>query len=387
MANISIPGGTGSGSGTITFTVTGNSATNYAEAFNAAVANATTIVNLGDGGQPSTVAGALNIIMGSGTSHYSLATPGQYTYAAVTAPTQINGSAGGDTILGGGNLYYVAAGGDNNITFNDGDNVFFGSAVGGNTIAGGTGYDTINTGTGSDTVFAGPGHSLINLTDLTGGDLVSMLTGNTTVNSYGVNDTVYASAALDPTTTGTIFGSAGTLTFVAGSSANTLAVTVVGGSGKLDMFGGNNANIVFANTDGSATFIAGTGNETLNGTNASGDFSVFGDTVPADAASINDSIYGGSGTDFFSTGGGQETYIGGTGGALFHINDLGSGTDITIANFGATDYVNFAGLSTDAETSLLQTASVVSNGNLTVTLQNGTQVEFLSTTSLTGHLV
>jgi hypothetical protein len=40
-----------------------------------------------------------------------------------------------------------------------------------------------------------------------------------------------------------------------------------------------------------------------------------------------------------------------------------------------------------AETALLQNDSTASNGNLTVTLQNGTQVEFVSATSLTGHLV
>ena len=383
MAQISIPGGSGN---TVTFTVTGNSNINYANQFNAAVANAT-VVNLTDGGEPSTVAGALNLIESSSDTLYRLTTPGQYTYAAVTVPTAIFGSSGGDTVLGGGGISYVAQGGDNNIIFTDGDNVFYGPDAGGNTISGGTGSDTISTGTGSNTVFSGTGDAIINLADTSGGDLVSMLAGNSVVVAAGVNDTVYASAALVPSTTGTIFGGPGALTFVAGPSESTLHVSIVGGSGTTDMFGAAGSDVVFANTVGSAEFVAGAGNETLNAANAIGGFAFFGDTVGGDASSISDTVVGGTGSAYFSTGGGNETFYSGSGAALFKINDLGAGTDITIANFGAADSVNFAGMTTAEETSLLQTATVVSNGNLTVTLANGTQVEFLSTTDLTGHIV
>ena len=383
MAQISIPGGSGN---TVTFTVTGDSATNYASDFNAAVGNATVIVNLADGGQQSTVAGALNIIESSSNTFYSLTTPGQYTYVAVTTPTDLVGSAGSDTVLGGGGLSYVAQGGNNKVTFTEGNNVFYGPTAGGNTITGGAGSDTINTGDGSNTVFSGAGNAIINLTDTSGGDIAVLLAGNSIVNADGVNDTVYASAALDSNTTGTIFGAAGALTFVAGPSASPLAITIVGGSGSTDMFGATGSEVVFANTDGTATFIAGDGNETLNAANAVGGLAFFGDTIAGESATINDTVIGGTGTDYFSTGTGNETFYSGSGAALFEINDLGADAKITIANFGAADSVNFAGLSTTDETSLLQTATV-SGGNLTVTLQNGTQVEFLSTTDLTGHIV
>jgi hypothetical protein len=213
-----------------------------------------------------------------------------------------------------------------------------------------------------------------------------LFSGNTGIVALG-NDTVYASAALNAATTGVIFGGAGTLDFVAGSSASTLAVSIVGGSGYTNMFAGAGSDIVFANADGAAVFVAGTGNETLNGFNANGGFAFFGDTIPGDAASINDTVYGGAGLDYFSTGGGNEYIVAGPGAALFDINNVDPAAHITIADFGSGDYVNFAGLSPTAETSLLQTSSVVSNGNLTITLQNGTQVEFLSTTSLAGHIV
>jgi hypothetical protein len=382
VTQLTIPGSTGN---TVTFSVYGNPTTNYAKSFSATVANATVITQLSAGTSPTTVRGALNLIQESSSTPYTLTTPGQYTYAAVTSPTQINGSAGMDTVVAGGDVYYVASGGNNNVDFTDGENIYFGGSAGGNTISGGTGDDTINTGLGDDTVFSGTGNGLINLTDHLGSDIAVLLAGNTNVNAYGY-DTVYASAAFGASTTGTIFGSTGALTFVAGSSDSTLAVTIVGGSGYTTMFGAAGSDIVFANSAGAAIFVAGAGNETLNGFNAAGGYAFFGDTTPGDSASINDTIIGGAGPDYFATGGGHEFFSAGPGAALFDINDVGKGTDITIANFGAADFVTFTGLTPAEETSLVQTASTVSNGNLTITLHNGTQVEFLSTTSLTGHL-
>jgi hypothetical protein len=384
VAQISIPGGSGN---TITFTVTGSSTTNYANAFNAAVGNATVVSTLSSGDEQSTTAGALNIIMSSSNTLYSLMTPGQYTYAAVTTPTAIVGSAGGDTLFGGGGISYVALGGDNNIAFDDGNNVFYGPTAGGNTITGGSGNDIINTGPGSNTVFSGTGNGVINLTDTSGGDIAALLAGNTIVNAFGVNDTVYASASIDSTTSGVVFGGSGELTFLAGPSESPLNIAIVGGSGSTNMFGASGTNVTFANSDGTAAYIAGDGNETLNGANAAGGFSFFGNANIGESATSNDTVIGGSGTDNFSTGGGSETFYAGSGAAFFSIADLGAGTDITINNFGAADFVNFAGLSTTDETSLLQTATTVANGNLTITLQNGTQVEFVGITDLTGHVV
>jgi hypothetical protein len=144
--------------------------------------------------------------------------------------------------------------------------------------------------------------------------------------------------------------------------------------------------VVFATTGGAALFGAGAANETLNAANAVGGLSFFGDVNKADAASITDTVVGGSGYDFFSTGGGKEVFVAGAGSAQFNINEEGAGTKIFIYNFGASDSVNFAGLDVAQETSLLHTASTLSNGNLSVTLSDGTKVEFLGTTSLNGHL-
>jgi len=382
---ITIPGSQGS---TLTFTVSGGAAANYANDFSRDVQFPTAITTLstnGGAGAP-TIAGALNIIGPSNTSTFSIPGTHQYTYAAVSAPTRLVGSAGGaDTVLAGGGVSYVANGGQNKIIFSQGNNIFFGNAAGGNTITGGAGYDTINAGTGSATVFSGAGHSLVNLGDTVGGDIAALLAGSTTVNAFGHNDTVYASAASMPTSA-QIFGGAGTLSFAAGPSESTLNVTIVGGSGTTEMFGAAGTDMVFANKSGTAAFTAGAGNETLNAANAAGNFAFFGDTNTADALSIDDTIVGGNGNEYFSTGGGHETIFAGTGGEMFQINDVGAGTTITIVDFSASDSVNFAGLTVSEETSLLGTASTLSGGNLSVTLTDGTKVDFIGISSLAGHL-
>jgi hypothetical protein len=385
VAQISIPGGQGV-TQPVTFTITGSAAVNYATDFNEAVQNATTITSLSAGTDESTVAGALNLIESSSTTLYGLSAGHQYTYAAVTTPTKITGStAGADTVLGGGGLTYDAVGAGNKITFDSGNNIYNGDSVGGDVITGGSGNDSINTGAGSNTVFAGSGNTLLNLGDTSGGDVAVLIAGNSTVSAQGVDDVVFASASM-ASTTGTISGGAGLLNFVAGSSDTALPLTIVGGSGTTNVFANKGSDITLKNSAGKAFIIAGDGNETLNGAGAVAGFAFFGDTVAADASSIDQTIVGGAGDDYFSTGGGNETITAGSGDALFHVNDIGSGTTITIDDLSSRDFFNFAGLSVSSEETLLAHDSSFTDGNLTLTLPDGTKVEFLDVTSFTGHL-
>ncbi len=385
MAQISIPGGQGS-TQPVTFTITGSAAVNYATDFNEAVKNASTITSLSSDRDESTVVGALNLIESSSTTLYGLSTGHQYTYAAVTSPTKLTGSsAGGDTVLAGGGVTYDAGGAGNRVIFTSGNNVFNGDSVGGDVITGGAGNDSINTGTGSNTIFAGSGNSHITMSDTSGGDLAVLIAGNSTVSAQGINDVVYASTA-EGSSTGTIFGGSGLLNFVAGANSTALPVTIVGGSGTTDIFANSGSDITLENSAGKAFIIAGEGNETLNGAAATAGFAFFGDTVAADASSITQTILGGQGPDFFSTGGGNETITAGSGEALFHVNDLGAGTTITIADLSSKDYFSFGGLSVATEEALFAHDSSVSGGNLKLTLPDGTKVEFLNVTSFTGHL-
>jgi len=363
----------------LVFTVSGGAATNYASDFANAVAGLTPTM-LSEGGTESTVAGAYNIINPLASTTYTLSTGDQYTYVAVGSGTTIVGSSGGgDDITGGALLTYDATGDDNKIVFTGGNNTYNGSTVsgvGGDTVSAGSGYDTINTGFGHTTVFSGTGNTLINLNDTTPGDVAALAEGNSTVYAMGVADTVFASA------TGTIYGGAGSLTFVA--TGTPLPVSIIGGTGADTLYGTSGSDITFSNAAGSslAQFIAGGGNETLNGAGAAGGFAFFGSD-----SDTSDSITGGSGGDYFSTGAGSESITAGSGAALFEINTVTGGATITINDFSAADSVNFAGLSVADETSLLGSSSTVTDGSLTVTLGDGTKVEFVGVTSLTGHIV
>ena len=369
----------GGGNTVLVFNVSGSAADNYASDFSGAVgANPPAVSTLSSGQPESTIAGALNIVYSGGTSSsgtaissYTLTSPDQYTYVAVGSPTTIDGSSAGDTVFGGAALTYVEASGghDNRVVFTTGTNAFIGAKNDyGDTIAGGSGYDTIQTGGGPSTVFSGTGHTLIELNDTVAGDIAVMSAGNTTVDANGVSDTVFASA------TGTIFGGAGTLLFTTAASTSPLAVTIVGGSGTTDMFGSANTDLTFAG-GGSAAFIAGAGNETLNGFN-SGGFAFFGDTTPGD--SVNDTVVGGAGFDYFSTGAGNEYFQAGTGTDSFNIASIAGGASITIADFGGADSVSFFAGSDSVGSS--------DGTNYTVTLSDGTHVEFLGITSLSGHI-
>jgi hypothetical protein len=203
-----------------------------------------------------------------------------------------------------------------------------------------------NTGDGDTTVFSGPGNTQITLNDSTGlGDVVVIQDGAATITANITSDTIFAS-----------------------TGAN---VTLVNFSAAYDAE--------------SAIVVASMGNETLDGGAAAGGFSFFADTMAGD--DVTYSVTSGSGGAFFATGVGTEDFTCGTGGASFEINNVGgSGALVTINDFGAGDGVNFYGLSVQQETTLLATASVVTDGNLTVTLPDGSNVEFVGVTSLSGHL-
>ncbi len=331
----------------------GSSAGNLATDFLNSVTNPPAVSDLANGEAESSIPGALNIIDSQGmTGTFSLAYGDQYTYLNTGLATVLNGSSvGGDTVLAtGATTYNEAPGaGDNDVTFVDGTNVFQGSSVsgGGDTVSGGTGYDTIDIYGGSNTIFSGSGHTLINLFDTVAGDLVGMFAGNTTVNAFGVSDTIFASA------TGTVFGGTGSLLFVAQTDPTGLAATIVGATGSTTVFGddGSSINYYDPSSAGTLTFVAGGGNETLAG------------------AGSTENLFAGTGTD------------------TFDINTVPGGGTIFVNDFGASDYVNFAGLSVADETSLLGTASTTDGTNLFVTLSDGTKVEFVGITSLSGHLV
>jgi hypothetical protein len=376
---VTIPGAKGSTA--ITFTLSGSAAGNYAGDFAGAIASGHPVGTLP---YETTVAGALFIADTPTSIDTTLTIGSQYFFISNAVANEITLAASNETLLAGAltTVTELGAVGGERVIFTGGTNEFIGSTtgVGGDTIVSGSGDDTIDTGAGPSTVFAGTGNTLIYLND-TGvagdstvtGDLVNMQAGTSTVYADGVSDTVFASA------TGTIIGGTGSLVITTDGGT----VTVMGGTGSVAGFLTAGTDLTFTGGGSSGVFVAGAGNETLDGAGAAGGFSFFADTVSGD--SVTDSVTGGAGADFFSTGTGTEDITAGSGFAEFEIASVAGGT-ITINDFSGSDSVNFANLSVADETSLLSTASVVSGGNLTVTLGDGTTVEFTGVTSLSGHL-
>jgi hypothetical protein len=385
VAQISIPGAQGS---TLTFTITGNAASNLASDFARSVMGAPATTTLSSGSPQSTMAGALNIINASGTTQYSLTTGGQYTFASVGSATQITGSTvGGDTVVAGGGVTYTAGAGHDRVGFFAGNNLFDGGITSGNTITGGGGNDTINAGTGRATIFGGTGNAVVNLADSSAGagDVVVLQGGNSTVNASGAADTVFASSSA------TINGGSSVLTFVSttdpGTHAAPAADTIVSGTSGAHIFGIAGTDIVLQGTSaaGMSVFVAGAGNETLNAAGAAGPVAFFANAVAADSASVNESVTGGSGTNVFLTGTGAEYFQGGPGTNFFDLASVAGG-QVTIAGFSASDFVAIQGLNA-AEAGSVLSNGTVSGGNLTVSLSDGTRIEFVGVTSLSGHVV
>ena len=422
---VSIPGA--SGNPPLVFKVTGTSANNYATAFQAAVAGKTPSLLSSGTGAGSTAPGALNEILTDfrGTASfgtpYTLATGNQYTVVDVGNSTTVDGSAMGmDHVLATGAITYNANGNDNQVTFIDGANVYNGGTATGDTITGGSGSDTINTGTGFSTVFSGSGSSLITLNDTTGsstsaGGLAYLGDGHSTVDAFGLNDVVVAA-----TNGQTIFGgtdTASTLSIVIADNATSsgpagdvitagagttnifdsvggnsttgsgiVSDSIVGGSGSSILFGAAGDSLTFAgDTSGSvATFIAGTGNETLNAADAGGRVDFFGSNDSSSSASFVGST---TGFNYFQTGGstaagtpgssGSESLVGGLGTNIFAIGDGGANSHITVSDFASgNDSVSFLG-ETAAQVTADLNAATVSSAGLTVTLSDNSTVTFV----------
>jgi hypothetical protein len=363
----------GAGSTVVTFSIAGSlsAVSNYLTDFANLAYGVTKVQTL-----PSevSVAGGLNeFISASGTVDTSLTTGNQLTYIASLNSSTITLAASNETVAAAGAVTVVEDGtvGGERVIFISGNNLFEGSStgVGGDTLSGGTGYDTIDTGGGPTTVFGGT-NTTIKLSDNVAGsgDLVVIENGSSTVTADGLSDTVFASAS------GSIIGGTGSLLLTTDGGT----VSVTGGTGSFTGFLTAGTDLTFSNatSDPLGDIVAGGGNETLDGAGAAGGFTFFADTVTG--SDVNDSVTGGSGYDFFSTGVGTEDYTAGTGGAEFYINDVG-GT-ITINDFGAGDSVNFAG------EDLSSSATTTVDGSTTVTLTNGTTVDFVGVTSLSGHI-
>lgn len=253
------------------------------------------------------------------------------------------GSADDMIVLTNGNNTVNAGLGNNNIYLGQGNNAVY--SYGQDTISGGEGgYQSVTLFGGNSTVDVGTSSLVIDSssknTISVGGESTVVGGQNSTVkfmggqgNSFmgGVNDTI--SAVKGDLTV--VHGSENNitvdnnLTFLNGTGNNTVTAgnaTVFGASG-LNM----NINVTKSSQDGSL-FVAGGGNETLNGSASTGALHVFANNQ---AGSQLEAI-GGSGDDTLVGGAGDSKFTGGAGDNLFAFIKNDAQTHNVITDFKAS---------------------------------------------------
>jgi hypothetical protein len=317
--------------------------------------------------------GALNEVVMPGD--YTIQYPGQYVYSEIGLSSTVSGSSS-DTVVGGGDMTFNATGTDNEVVFTDGTNLYNGGTSSSDIIAAGSGYDTINAGSGDNNTVFGGGHAFISFDDSGApgsGDIAYLGSGTNTVSSGPGADTVVANGGGN-----VIFGGTGTLTLVAEAYATPVSNTIDGASGGTTIFGGVNNAISFyspaAGTSGDQVFVAGAGNETLDGGASAGGFSYFGS---ADPTSVDSIIGGSASSDYFQTGLGTENFVLNGASTQFDLTTSAGGHSvITIDNWNTA-------LDAIAGDTVGATFGTLADGDLSLTLSDGTVVDFIGLASST----
>lgn len=320
---------------------------------------------LGDNGNTTLVlrGGSGNVVLGNGNDFVTAAQIG-------TSGFSINTGAGNDTILalGGGNI--VNPGGGNNLV---------GLGAGQNTVSL-SGNDTLYgnaNGGGSETVFGGSGPAL-----------VFPLSSNL----YFIGGTGSASI-VGGTGSATVFAGTGGTTVGGGSAGFNRLVNAQGGSATL--FGAAQGDLLYATGSGFTIMVAGSGNETLDGSNSTANNVFYGSNGPVGTTGAL--ITGGSGADTIYAG--TNSTIRGGAGADQIIFQAGrtSGT-VQVLGFNPAEKASFQGyagsnfstgivgpgVGTTSGTSVGQTVQVNGVNSTQITLGNGTTIQFVGVTGLTG---
>jgi len=275
------------------------------------------------------------------------------------------GATGGQVQFGiGGGTFTSSSASSGALVFTAGSVSVAGSNTTNDTIVGGTSALTVNAGTAAGLVVFGP-------TSGTGLDFIGG-SGSAAVMVAAGSDTVD--------------GGTGALTIAVGASNETLAAA--GGSAGTTLFGSTGSDINYTGSTGSLTFIAGLGNETLNASGSSSNNVFWGGTD----STANNSLIGGSGNDVFVAGPGADTFTGGGGNNQYDF----FASVLSIAGSAKTDVItdfltgsNEVALIGSVPGSLTTTSSASASGTTTVTLSDGTKIEFVgvgSATQLTGHI-
>jgi Ca2+-binding RTX toxin-like protein len=143
------------------------------------------------------------------------------------------------------------------------------------------------------------------------------------------------------------------------------------------VYGASDADITFSNSSGLGYLVAGSGNETLNGSNASGVLDLFGNVSSA-------TLVGGSGADTLVAGSGTTSMTGGSGAAnLFVFSNGSEGGTAYITDFGSAAG-NMVGLfgygATAAQTAIAGSIDNTTGGSV-ISLADNTTITFTNLTA------
>ncbi len=389
-------------------------------------------------------ASLVSVYPGAGSQYIDLGS-GDDTVVALGGNDTINTGFGNNRILLGAgassvvsNGWDLIAGGSGNATISAGTvqtnfpTVFLGSGNtlfdGSGTVVGGSGADTLNTvrygvywlGSNTDIVNSGGADTIVGaggaatVTALVGQDLVFAGAGALDFVGGSGASTILGSATGSATlhggSTGMLVLSYGSLTAFGGTGVDTIAafggsMTVHGGGGAALFLGGPGGhNVIDAGAPnvaiaGNATIFGGGDGDVLSAGSYAGDFILAGagaETIngagPRPAAAV-DRFYGGAGPNLFlagpattaiQVGTGAATIQGSTGLGLFAVVD-GRAAQVTITDFNPTlDYLSLQGFPAGEAAAALGSA-VISGGNETLALSDGTNITFVGFSALTAQ--
>ncbi len=377
------------------------------------------------------LAGSDSVLVGGVNNEASLtaSNTGSNQVIFITGQNEFDGTndSGGDTVVAG-----------------SGQDSIYTSFIGGSTVYSGTGealitlQDTTAAFTGTMTSTGGTAYTL-NPTN----DFVYLQDGSNTVDAYGSNDvvfattegqTIYGNAVADSTPGGTfldivitpnsdgsangndvvqaaytgttdvfdsssnnsVYGGAGSLYFIGGDSVSA-SLTI--GAGVLYSYGADGDSITLStqagDTTGYAYFVAGAGNETLNGAAATSTLYLFGASTSAGGATPNDSIVGGAGANLLAAGAGSDTLQGGSGQNYFEVDSVAAaGANILLTDFVQNGQITgtliLDQFSAADANSIYSDTTTDSSGNLVATIGDSTTITFTGISSgsqLQGHII
>jgi hypothetical protein len=367
-----------------------------------------------------TKAGCVALVAGDTAAVHLVDTIGNEVLIGNIGNDSLVGAANGDTLIGGSAVSttfwdtdactIVGAGNDRIVTGAGNADIMtsrYGSTV--FAVAADHTHDTIEsngndmivgsaTGNSEDTIDAmanplifAPAAGILTLNALSGVPTVVGTTGTVYVNGSPDNGGLYF--------TGSGFfdyvGGAGTAVIVQQSgdldyTGGTGAATIYGGSGEASIVGGS-GNSVFEVGFGQSTVQAASGNSVFVLGNAACSVQGGGVGVKINAALSaanntlaggggNETIYGGSGDDYFVAGSGNLTLNGGSGDDTIAVTSGLAGGGIVVLDAAVTDFMlDLQGYGLTAQN--VVNDETVSGGNLSILLPDGTNMTLLGITS------